>query len=98
MATPTEFSTSGLSDALVILGAAMTLLAVTYLSTQYLIALGRRGFLWVLVPVAVAEPLVLFSGDYSLTTFALIVLAVQAAAMAGLMALGLRGRRTAVAT
>jgi hypothetical protein len=81
----------------VVLGAAMTLLAVSYLATQYLIALGRRGFLWVLAPVAIAEPIVLFSGDYSLVTFALIVLGVQAASMTGLMILGLRGRRTAVA-
>jgi len=81
------------ASALVVLGAAMTLLAVTYLSTQYLIALGRRGFLWVLAPVAIAEPLVLFSGDFSLLTFALIVLGVQVAATSGLIGLGLRGRR-----
>ena len=84
------------AGALVVLGAAMTLLAITYLATQYLIALGRRGFLWVLAPVAVAEPIVLFAGDYSLVTFALIVLGVQAASMTGLMILGFRGRRTAV--
>lgn len=82
------------ASALVVLGGAMTLLAVTYLTTQYLIALGRRGFLWVLAPVAVVEPLVLFAGDYSLLTFALIVLGVQVAATTGLVALGLWGRRT----
>jgi O-antigen/teichoic acid export membrane protein len=83
------------AEALVVLGAAMTLLAITYLSTQYLIALGRRGYLWILVPIAIAEPIILFSGDFTLTQFALIVLAVQATATAGLVALGLRGRRTA---
>jgi O-antigen/teichoic acid export membrane protein len=78
--------------ALVVLGAAMTLLAVSYLTVQYLIALGRRGFLWVLGAVALAEPVVLFAGDFSLLTFALIVLGVQTAAMAGLVTLGFHGR------
>lgn len=80
------------STALIVLGIAMLLLAVTYLTTQYMIALGRGGFLWVLAPVAVAEPVVLFAGDFSLLTFAQVVLAVQAIAMAGIVALGLRGR------
>ncbi|MFL5846836.1 MAG: lipopolysaccharide biosynthesis protein [Solirubrobacteraceae bacterium] len=80
------------ADALVVLGAAMTLLAVTYLTVQYLVALGRRGYLWVLSAVAIAEPFVLFSGDFSMLTFALIVLAVQAVACAGLMAIGFWGR------
>ena len=79
------------STALVVLGIAMLLLAVTYLTTQYLIALGRGGFLWILVPVAVAEPIVLFAGDLSLLGFAQVVLVVQAVAMLGLIALGLRG-------
>jgi O-antigen/teichoic acid export membrane protein len=83
------------ASALVVLGAAMTLLAVSYLTTQYLIALGRRGFLWVLVTVALVEPLMLFAGDFSLLTFALIVLAVQATATAGLAVIGLRGRAAA---
>lgn len=80
------------ADALVVLGAAMTLLAVSYLTVQYLIALGRRGALWVLAPIAAAEPAVLFAGDFSLLTFALIVLAVQATATAGLVAVGLTAR------
>lgn len=83
------------ADALVVLGAAMTMLAVTYLTAQYLIALGRTAFVWVLAAIAVVEPLVLFSGDFSLLTFALIVLAVQATATAGLVAIGLAGRRAA---
>jgi O-antigen/teichoic acid export membrane protein len=80
------------ASALVVLGGAMALLAVSYLTVQYLIALGRRGFLWVLGAVTVAEPLVLFAGDFSLLTFALIVLGVQAVATAGLVTLGFRGR------
>lgn len=80
------------AGALVVLGAAMVLLAISYLTVQYLIALGRGGFLWILGVVALAEPLVLFAGDFSLLTFALIVLAVQAVATAGLVTLGLLGR------
>lgn len=80
------------AGALVVLGAAMTLLAVSYLTVQYLIALGRPGFLWVLGVVAALEPVLLTAGDFSLLTFALIVLAVQVAVTAGLVALGLRGR------
>lgn len=80
------------ADALPVLGAAMSMLAFTYLTAQYLIALGRNAFLWVLAVVALAEPFVLFAGDFSMLTFALIVLGVQAAAMAGLVAFGLAGR------
>lgn len=85
------------ASALVVLGGAMTLLAVTYLATQYLVALGRRGYLWVLAPIALAEPLVLLAADFSLLGFALVVLAVQAVATAGLMVIGFR-ERTAVAS
>jgi len=81
------------AGALVVLGAAMTFLAVSYLTVQYLVALGRRGFLPVLGVVALAEPLLLVAGDFSLLTFALLVLAVQAATTAGLVTLGLRGRQ-----
>ncbi len=83
------------AGALVVLGAAMTLLAVTYLTVQYLVALGRGGFLWVLGAVALAEPLLLVAGDFSLLTFALIVLGVQTSATAGLVTVGLRGRPAA---
>jgi O-antigen/teichoic acid export membrane protein len=85
------------ASALVVLGGAMMLLGVTYLTAQYLIALGRLGFLWVLAAIAVVEPVVLFAGDFSLLTFALIVLGVQVAATTGLVTLGLRGRRAATA-
>ena len=36
------------ADALLLLGAAMTLLAVAYLTVQYMVALGETRFLWVL--------------------------------------------------
>lgn len=80
-------------QALIVLAAAMAVLAVSYLTVQYLIALGRRGFLWILGPIAVAEPLLLIGAPESLLGFSLVVLAVQAAAGAGLLAIGLGGRR-----
>ena len=79
------------------LGIAMTLLTVTYLSVQYLLALGRQRFLWVLVVVAAAEPILLLARDYSLLGFATAVLAVQAVAAVAVLAMGLgwRSRRRA---
>ena len=43
------------ADALLVLGLAMTLLAVAYLGVQYMLALGRVAFLPALGVVAVAE-------------------------------------------
>jgi O-antigen/teichoic acid export membrane protein len=80
------------SSALVLLGAAMTLLAVAYLTVQYMIALGNRSFLWVLGVVAVVEPVLLTSGNYSIFSFAAIVFGLQCVAAGGVLALGLRRR------
>ena len=77
------------ADALALLGVAMTLLAATYLTVQYLLALHRAAFLWALAPLALAEPLLLSLGGLGITGFAACVLAVQAlgAAAIGLYAL-----------
>jgi O-antigen/teichoic acid export membrane protein len=83
------------ADVLVVLGAAMTLLAVAYLAVQYMLALRQTAFLWVLGVVAVAEPLLLTSADLDLVSFAVVVLAVQGAAAAGALGLALRSRRAA---
>jgi glycosyltransferase involved in cell wall biosynthesis/O-antigen/teichoic acid export membrane protein len=80
------------SGALVLLAAAMSLLAVAYLTVQYMLALGEVRFLWVLGLVVVVEPIVLTSGHFDLVPFAAIVLAVQCAAAAMVLALGLRAR------
>jgi O-antigen/teichoic acid export membrane protein len=80
------------SDALLMLGGAMTLLAVSYLAVQYMVALGEMRFLWPLAVIAVAEPFLLTTGE-SLTGFAAIVLAVQTVAAVAMLALGLRARR-----
>jgi O-antigen/teichoic acid export membrane protein len=66
------------ADALIFLGLAMTLLAVAYLTVQYMVALGETRFLWVLAVVAIAEP-ILLAGAHDLQAFAGAVLAVQAA-------------------
>ncbi len=78
------------SDALFFLGCAMTLLAIGYLGVQYMLALGRVAFLPALGAVALAEIALLGGlGIESLLTFAAIVLALQAAAAASVLALGL---------
>jgi O-antigen/teichoic acid export membrane protein len=68
-------------EILLLLGIAYALLALTYLAVQYLLGMHRRGALWGLAAVAAAEALVLVNLD-SLRSFAIAVLAVQAAAAA----------------
>jgi O-antigen/teichoic acid export membrane protein len=85
-----EYTTA--ADALILLGAAMTLLAVAYLAVQYMLALRQTGFLWILGVVAVAEPFLLTVGDMGLVSFAGVVLALQCAAAAGAVTLALRRR------
>ena len=55
----------------------MTVLAATYLTVQYLLALRRTAFLWALGAVAVAEPILLASAGTSILGFAEIVLGLQ---------------------
>src|SRR3954452_6028049 len=83
------------SGALIVLGLAMTVLACAYLTVQYMLALGRTSFLWVLGVVAVIEPFLLSSGTFSLVSYAALVLGAQCAAAAGVLALALRLRRNA---
>src|SRR4051794_125386 len=86
------------SDALPLLGLAMTLLAGAYLTVQYMLALQQQSFLWVLGVVAVVEPLLLSRTDLGVTSFAAVVLAIQAVAAAGMLAMGLRAGRAHAAT
>jgi glycosyltransferase involved in cell wall biosynthesis/O-antigen/teichoic acid export membrane protein len=85
------------ADALIFLGAAMTLLALAYLTVQYMVALGETRFLWVLAVVAVAEPILLSATHLTITGFAGIVFAVQCVVAVSVLALGLRARRMRVA-
>jgi O-antigen/teichoic acid export membrane protein len=82
------------ADALVVLGAAMTLLAIAYLAVQYMLALRQVAFLWVLGVVAVAEPFLLTAGDLDLVSFSAVVLGLQCVAAVGALALALRRRGT----
>jgi O-antigen/teichoic acid export membrane protein len=81
------------ADALIFLGAAMTLLAVAYLTVQYMVALGETRFLWVLGVIAIAEPVLLSATRLSITGFAGIVFAVQSVVASSVLVLGLRARR-----
>ena len=78
------------SGALPWLGLAMALLACAYLSVQYLLALGRASFIWVLALGAVAEVLLLLAIGADLTEVALALFGLQLACAAGVLALSLR--------
>lgn len=70
-------------DALLPLGVAFTLLALTYLAIQYLLALRRTWFLVPLAAVAIAEPTLLLTvAPSNPDGFAAVVLAIQAVAAA----------------
>jgi glycosyltransferase involved in cell wall biosynthesis/O-antigen/teichoic acid export membrane protein len=85
------------ADALPVLGVAMTLLAVAYLTVQYMVALGELKFVWVLGIVAIVEPFLLSAGDFTLLSFATVVLGLQLVAASAVLALGLRTRRPTTA-
>jgi len=76
------------SSALILLGGAMTLLAVSYLTVQYLLALGNLSFLWALGFVALIEPFLLSSGRFSLSTFAAVVLGLQTLSAGTVLTIG----------
>ena len=78
--------------ALPILGLAMTLLACAYLSVQYLLALHRSSFVWILAAGSVVEVVVLLGISVHLVNFALVVMAVQFAIAAAVVAVGYRSK------
>ena len=80
------------ADVLLVLGVAYGLLAVGYLSVQFLLGVGARGFLVVLGAAALAEPLLLLFTD-DLETFAAIVAGVLASVAAALLLMALRPAR-----
>ena len=80
------------SAALPLLGAAMTLLAASYLAAQYLLALGRRAFLAVPLTGCAVEAIILGFGRASFTGFAMVVLAVQGVVAGALLAAALTRR------
>jgi O-antigen/teichoic acid export membrane protein len=78
------------SDALPFLGIAMSLLAFSYLSVQYLLAMGRASFLFVLAGGVIAEVLVLISIGDDLTAIAVALMIVQAACASVILTMALR--------
>jgi O-antigen/teichoic acid export membrane protein len=81
------------ADALLPLGVAFTLLALTYLAIQYLLALRRTGFLLPLGAIAVAEPVLLLTvAPTNPDGFAAVVLAIQALAAVVALALAFAQR------
>ncbi len=82
------------STVLLQLGAAYSLLAVSYLCVQFLLGLHRRAFALVLALMAVLEPLLL-TGAGDLAAFARTVLLVHATTAVVLLAISLTRHRSA---
>lgn len=78
------------SAALPWLGLAMALLACTYLSVQFLLALGHAGFIWVLAAAAVMEVVLLAAVGANLTGVALALFGLQLACATIILTLSLR--------
>jgi O-antigen/teichoic acid export membrane protein len=84
------FDVHGSAEALPWLGLAMSLLALSYLATQFQLALHRARFIAVLVAAAVAQPLLLLAIGDHLATLAVGLLAIQAVMGAAMLVLALR--------
>jgi O-antigen/teichoic acid export membrane protein len=78
------------SGALPWLGLAMALLACTYLSVQYLLALGHARFIWVLAAAAVMEVVLLAAVGANLTGVALALFGLQLSCATIILTLSLR--------
>ena len=78
------------SGALPFLGLAMSLLAFSYLSVQYLLAMGKASFLPLLALAVVAEVLVLLATGDDLTTIAIALMAIQAVCASVMLTMALR--------
>jgi glycosyltransferase involved in cell wall biosynthesis/O-antigen/teichoic acid export membrane protein len=85
------------NHALVVLGAAMTLVAIASLAVQYMLAIERYTFMFVLGVVAAVEPLLLSNAGRSLVGLATLVLGLQLIAASAMLALSLRRRLAAAA-
>jgi glycosyltransferase involved in cell wall biosynthesis/O-antigen/teichoic acid export membrane protein len=83
---------TGAADALPWLGLAMALLACAYLSVQYLLALGRSSFIWVLALAAALEVGLLVLVGANVTEIAVVLFGLQAFCAATVLTLSLRAR------
>jgi O-antigen/teichoic acid export membrane protein len=83
------------SDALPFLGLAMSLLACSYLSVQYLLAMGKASFLFVLAGGLLVEvPVLLAIGD-DLTAIAIALFAIQAVCASVILTMAMRQKAPA---
>jgi glycosyltransferase involved in cell wall biosynthesis/O-antigen/teichoic acid export membrane protein len=89
---------TGAADALPWLGLAMALLACAYLSVQYLLALGRSSFVWVLAVAAALEIGLLVLVGANVTEIAVVLFGLQAFCAATILALSLRARPSGTLT
>jgi O-antigen/teichoic acid export membrane protein len=85
------------SSSLPVLGLAFTVLAMTYLAIQYMLAMKRTWFLLLVGLVAAAEPIALLNASHKPTSFAGVVLAVQAVAAVVVFACALRSDKAPAA-
>jgi glycosyltransferase involved in cell wall biosynthesis/O-antigen/teichoic acid export membrane protein len=85
-----DVDVSGADGALVVLGTAMTLVAMASLAVQYMLAIEHYGFMWLLGVVALVEPFLLSNAGTSLVGLATLVLALQFIAAGGMLALSFR--------
>lgn len=83
---------TGAADALPWLGLAMALLACAYLSVQYLLALGRSSFIWVLAVAAALEIGLLAFVGANVTEIAIVLFGLQLFCAASILTLSLRAR------
>ena len=84
----------GAEKALPIFGLAMSMLALTYLATQYQLALHHSRFLVLLATAGVAQPLIMITVGAKLTALALGLLGLQVLLAAAMLTLDLRRRET----
>lgn len=83
---------TGAAGALPWLGLAMALLACAYLSVQYLLALGRASFIWVLAVAAGLEIGLLAFVGANVTEIAIVLFGLQLFCAVSILALSLRAR------
>ena len=81
---------TGAADALPLLAVAMSLLAWAYLSVQYLLALGRVSFVWLLVLAPPVELALLVAVGAQLTDVASVLVALQCVLAPAVFAVVLR--------
>jgi O-antigen/teichoic acid export membrane protein len=84
----------GAEKALPIFGLAMSMLALTYLATQYQLALHHSRFLVLLATAGLAQPVIMIAVGDKLTALALGLLGLQLVLAAAMLTLDLRKRPT----